>query len=51
MNITRWALWARVMEFDLPMTMGNGAQTQHNRSELGIPMTHALDAARAAKVS
>ncbi|MDR2141665.1 MAG: hypothetical protein LBR11_07750 [Deltaproteobacteria bacterium] len=37
------------------MTMGNGAQTQDNRSKLDIPKTHALppalDAARVAKVS
>ncbi|MDR2141902.1 MAG: hypothetical protein LBR11_08975 [Deltaproteobacteria bacterium] len=50
-NITRRALWSKVKEFGPPMTMGYGALTQYNRFKLDLPKTHALDAARVAKVS
>ncbi|MDR2140816.1 MAG: hypothetical protein LBR11_03365 [Deltaproteobacteria bacterium] len=38
-NITPWALWNKVPAFGLPMTLGNGAQTQDHRSKLDVPKT------------
>ena len=44
-NATRWALFNRLKETGLPVTTGSGGRTKWNRSRLGVPKTHALDAA------
>lgn len=43
-NATRWALWRALKATGLPVTTGSGGLTKYNRSRLGIPKTHALDA-------
>lgn len=49
-NVTRWALFNRLKESSLPVATGSGGRTKWNRSRLGIPKTHALDAACVGKV-
>lgn len=44
-NTTRWALLKALKATDLPIETGSGGQTTYNRQRLGIPKTHALDAA------
>jgi 5-methylcytosine-specific restriction endonuclease McrA len=44
-NATRWALFNRLKQAGLPVSTGSGGRTKWNRSRLGIPKTHALDAA------
>ena len=44
-NSTRWALFNRLKETGLPVTTGSGGQTKFNRTRLGLPKTHWLDAA------
>lgn len=44
-NATRWALFNTLKETGLPVTTGSGGLTKFNRHVLGIPKTHALDAA------
>jgi 5-methylcytosine-specific restriction endonuclease McrA len=44
-NSTRWALFSRLKETGLPVSTGSGGQTKFNRTRLGIPKTHWLDAA------
>ena len=44
-NATRWSLFNRLKQTGLPVTTGSGGRTKWNRSRLGIPKTHALDAA------
>jgi 5-methylcytosine-specific restriction endonuclease McrA len=44
-NATRWALLTRLKTTGLPVTTGSGGRTKWNRSRLGIPKTHSLDAA------
>jgi 5-methylcytosine-specific restriction endonuclease McrA len=44
-NTTRWALFQALHATGLPVTMGSGGLTKFNRMRLGIPKTHALDAA------
>lgn len=44
-NSTRWVLFNALKATGLPATTGSGGQTKFNRSRLGIPKTHALDAA------
>ena len=44
-NATRWALYRALSGTDLPVSTGTGGQTKWNRSRLGIPKSHALDAA------
>jgi len=44
-NSTRWALFNRLKETGLPVSTGSGGQTKFNRTRLGIPKTHWLDAA------
>ncbi|MBK1649486.1 RNA-guided endonuclease IscB [Rhabdochromatium marinum] len=44
-NATRWALFERLKATGLPVSTGSGGQTKYNRQRLGIPKTHALDAA------
>lgn len=43
-NATRWALFNALKATGLPVTTGSGGLTKFNRSRLGIPKTHALDA-------
>jgi hypothetical protein len=44
-NSTRHALWEKLTNFPLPCESSTGGQTKYNRERLGIPKTHALDAA------
>jgi 5-methylcytosine-specific restriction endonuclease McrA len=44
-NTTRWKLFTSLKETGLPVTTGSGGQTKFNRTRLGIPKSHALDAA------
>jgi 5-methylcytosine-specific restriction endonuclease McrA len=49
-NTTRWALFNALKATGLPVSTGSGGRTKWNRSRLGIPKTHALDAACVGKV-
>lgn len=49
-NSTRWALFGSLREIGLPVETGSGGRTKFNRARLGIPKTHALDAACAGAV-
>jgi hypothetical protein len=44
-NSTRWALLNRLKLTGLPVTTGSGGLTKFNRTRLGLPKTHWLDAA------
>ncbi|MBJ7900744.1 MAG: HNH endonuclease [Cyanobacteria bacterium RI_101] len=44
-NSTRWALFNALKRTGLPVTTGSGGQTKFNRTRLGLPKTHWLDAA------
>jgi 5-methylcytosine-specific restriction endonuclease McrA len=44
-NSTRWALFNQLKQTGLPVTTGTGGQTQYNRTRMGLPKTHWLDAA------
>jgi 5-methylcytosine-specific restriction endonuclease McrA len=44
-NSTRWALFSALRSQGLPVETGSGGRTKFNRTRLGIPKTHALDAA------
>jgi hypothetical protein len=44
-NSTRWALYGALRSSGLPVETGSGGRTKFNRTRLGIPKTHALDAA------
>ena len=44
-NATRWALFEALRATGLSVEYGSGGRTKWNRSRLGIPKTHALDAA------
>ena len=44
-NATRWALFQGLKATGMPVTTGSGGRTKFNRQRLGIPKTHALDAA------
>lgn len=44
-NSTRWALFNRLKLTDLPVSTGSGGLTKFNRTRLGLPKTHWLDAA------
>jgi hypothetical protein len=50
-NATRWALWRALSATGLPVESGSGGRTKWNRSRLGIPKTHALDAVCVGKVA
>ncbi|AOY97482.1 HNH endonuclease (plasmid) [Cupriavidus sp. USMAA2-4] len=43
-NATRWALLNALKHTGLTVDVGSGGRTKFNRSRLGIPKTHALDA-------
>ncbi|WP_155996452.1 RNA-guided endonuclease IscB [Verrucomicrobium sp. 3C] len=44
-NSTRWALFERLKDTDLPVETATGGRTKWNRNRLNIPKTHCLDAA------
>lgn len=44
-NSTRWALFRALKATGLPVSAWSGGRTKWNRSRLGVPKTHALDAA------
>jgi 5-methylcytosine-specific restriction endonuclease McrA len=44
-NSTRWALFNRLKLTGLPVSTGSGGSTKFNRTKLGLPKTHWLDAA------
>ena len=50
-NTTRKALWNQLTELQIPCEAGTGGQTKYNRNYLGVPKTHALDAACTGTVS
>lgn len=50
-NSTRWALFGALRGENLPLEAASGGQTKFNRTRLGIPKTHALDAACVGAVS
>ncbi len=50
-NTTRWALLCALRATGLPIETGSGGRTKFNRTRLGIPKTHALDAACVGAVS
>ena len=43
-NSTRWALWRALAATGLPLEVGTGGRTKYNRTRLGLPKSHALDA-------
>jgi 5-methylcytosine-specific restriction endonuclease McrA len=43
-NATRWALVQSLKATGLPVELASGGRTKFNRTRLGIPKTHALDA-------
>lgn len=43
-NSTRWALWRELTALGLPLEVGTGGRTKYNRTRVGLPKTHALDA-------
>jgi hypothetical protein len=49
-NSTRWALFNALKQTGLPVATGTGGQTKFNRTRLGLPKTHGLDAASVGKV-
>jgi 5-methylcytosine-specific restriction endonuclease McrA len=50
-NSARWSLFNRLEEFDLPLSVGTGGRTKHNRLRFGISKSHALDAACVGRMS
>jgi hypothetical protein len=50
-NSTRTALVGQLRETGLPLYLGSGGRTKFNRQSLGLPKTHALDAACVGTVS
>jgi 5-methylcytosine-specific restriction endonuclease McrA len=44
-NATRWALYQRLRNFNLPLEAGTGGRTKFNRVTLGLPKAHWIDAA------
>ncbi|WP_159788076.1 RNA-guided endonuclease IscB [Sodalinema gerasimenkoae] len=49
-NSTRWVLFNTLKGTGLPVVTGSGGQTKFNRTRLGLPKTHWLDAASVGKV-
>ena len=49
-NSTRWALFETLKRTGLPVETASGGRTKWNRSRLGVPKTHALDALCVGKV-
>jgi hypothetical protein len=50
-NSTRWALFNALKATGLPVTTGSGGLTKYNRTHLGIPKIHALDAVCVGEIS
>ncbi|RAR59048.1 HNH endonuclease [Onishia taeanensis] len=50
-NATRWALHGALANTGLPVEIASGSQTKFNRRQLGVPKTHALDAACVGQVN
>jgi 5-methylcytosine-specific restriction endonuclease McrA len=44
-NATRWELFRRLKETGLPLETGTGGRTKFNRTRLGLPKAHWVDAA------
>ena len=44
-NSTRWALYERLKQMDLPVETGTGGRTQWNRTQRELPKAHWIDAA------
>lgn len=44
-NATRWKLFETLKATELPVTTGTGGQTKFNRTRLGLPKAHWIDAA------
>jgi 5-methylcytosine-specific restriction endonuclease McrA len=44
-NSTRWELFRRLEVLGLPIECGSGGLTKYNRSTIGLPKTHWIDAA------
>ena len=44
-NSTRWALFQALKTTGLPVEVASGGRTKYNRTRLGLPKTHSLDAA------
>jgi 5-methylcytosine-specific restriction endonuclease McrA len=44
-NATRWATWRTLQQTGLPLETATGGRTKWNRTRLGMPKAHALDAA------
>ena len=44
-NATRWALYQRLKATGLPVECGTGGRTKFNRTRLGLPKAHWIDAA------
>ena len=44
-NATRWEIYTRLQETQLPVEVGTGGRTKFNRIQRGLPKTHWLDAA------
>jgi hypothetical protein len=44
-NSTRWALFQQLKQTGLPIEVSTGGKTKYNRTRLGLPKTHWLDAA------
>jgi hypothetical protein len=44
-NATRWALYERLKEFDLPVECGSGGLTKFNRLTRNLPKEHRIDTA------
>lgn len=44
-NATRWALASALKATGLPVELSSGGRTKYNRGRLGVPKTHAHDAA------
>lgn len=44
-NATRWKLFEALKAFGLPVETGTGGRTKYNRTRLGFPKAHWLDAA------
>ena len=45
MNSTRWAAFENLKQTGLPVTTGTGGRTLYNRTRMGLPKSHWLDAA------
>lgn len=44
LNTTRWALYRRLVATGLPIEVGSGGRTKYNRTRLGLPKAHWIDA-------